>query len=1164
MHELLGSPRLSLRLMALRVLSEKKAVEQLLLSPVDHPALAWALARAAEPEELRCSGREMVRLALFLRSRELRRETRGPGLERCLKGLRSATFCITAFAWAARTIELHKERAISGLMDVLRRRERRPEPAEAAAWALGKLGRAVVGELEEAFRQPSRGTRFWLFQVVWYLGPQARALSRQVAHYLPDPVAEAALLAMQEAGSLAAVEALARVQTPVWLDSGSLAALAELLYGFDTPLRVRAAHALSGFGPARSEAVALLASLVTDPEPAVREAVAVSLVEQRAPARLLLPQVLDQVPEVASFARHYCEVQGDPETLILEELLHGTPERQRCAVSLLSPSVLRRLPLESWLSALKSPEPAVRLALAGRLAQEPGAWPALRPLLSDPDPEVRRRAANALSEDPDPETLALLRGLLDDPDPVVFMAPVRALSHRGTPEDIARIFSDPHPVVLSWVADVLRQLKTMPAALLAGVRSGLVQHPSILEVAAELTDDLPEEALVRLIWFGRGREGALRAWSKKASQDKLLKLLTHEDEEVRFQVASWLESILNRRPDYADGLLWLGESSPRVRQALESCLRHMAGDEKLPEWLACAGPIGVGAAMRALARHWDEVGPTPAALLAVAAAVDRLGSEVQEALEHLLAHLPPWPLPIEPNSAVSHLPAHLWPAVRHWLTHSEASLRREGLRLARLLWTNGPGEEMLLAVVPALEDAEAEVREAAARCLAGAPARAAAALRERLDDPAPQVRLRVLGSLAALGDFPSIEAFWLDPDPNVRSTVTGLLLHYGHLPANLVDSLRAGREVTRESLLLAHSLLSTVEERELLASAFIHSSSESREVLVETVAGYGVIGLEALDLVQEDAALSLEVRRAAEASLARLARRTPGGLRWLLAERRQRSPALDDAAIWLLEAAGTSRLQELAGELEGLTENRNEELAAAAARALRRLGRLEAGLDSPLALVPRSALRALTELSLDQIELGLRRKLAELADGDPDEEVRELAREGLLQIDHKILEHALNSGDDLAALRPLIPPEHVESLWKQTPLRRLLPDLIQDVTTQVELMARGLQDPDREVRLAFARRLSRAGSFLPEVIPVLLEQSDHDLSGLLTTLGEAALPPLRDALEHSDPVIRERACRAVGLARDQAARPRLEELARTDPVGGVRLAASDALERIRP
>ncbi len=77
----------------------------------------------------------------------------------------------------------------------------------------------------------------------------------------------------------------------------------------------------------------------------------------------------------------------------------------------------------------------------------------------------------------------------------------------------------------------------------------------------------------------------------------------------------------------------------------------------------------------------------------------------------------------------------------------------------------------------------------------------------------------------------------------------------------------------------------------------------------------------------------------------------------------------------------------------------------------------------------------------------------------------------------------------------------------------------------------------------------------------MLEQSDLDLSGLL---GEAALPPLRDALEHSDPVIRERACRAVGLARDQAARPRLEELARADPVGGVRVAASDALERIRP
>lgn len=342
----------------------------------------------------------------------------------------------------------------------------------------------------------------------------------------------------------------------------------------------------------------------------------------------------------------------------------------------------------------------------------------------------------------------------------------------------------------------------------------------------------------------------------------------------------------------------------------------------------------------------------------------------------------------------------------------------------------------------------------------------------------------------------------------------------------------------------------------LLASAFIHASSEAREVLVETVAGYGVIGLEALDLVQGDAGASLEVRRAAEASLARAARRTPGGLEWLLGARRERSPALDEAAVWLLDAAGTYRLQELAGDLEGLTESPNEELAAAATRALRRLGRPEVGLDSPLGLVPRTALQALADLPLDQIELGLRRKLAEIADSDPDEEVRQLARESLSQIDRKMLEYALSH--DLTALRPLIP---LELLWNQAPeVRRLIPDLIEELS--LELMARGLQDPDREVRLAFARRLSRAGGYTPEVIPVLLEQSEFDLSGLLATLGEAGLPPLREALGHSDPVIRERACRALGLARDQGALPGLEELAKSDPVSDVRLAASEALEKI--
>lgn len=77
----------------------------------------------------------MVRLARFLRGRELRREgcelrrECGPSLARCLQGIRSARFGITAFAWAARTVELYAERAISGLMEVLlRRRGAPPDP----------------------------------------------------------------------------------------------------------------------------------------------------------------------------------------------------------------------------------------------------------------------------------------------------------------------------------------------------------------------------------------------------------------------------------------------------------------------------------------------------------------------------------------------------------------------------------------------------------------------------------------------------------------------------------------------------------------------------------------------------------------------------------------------------------------------------------------------------------------------------------------------------------------------------------------------------------------------------------------------------------------------------------------------------------------------------
>lgn len=125
-------------------------------------------------------------------------------------------------------------------------------------------------------------------------------------------------------------------------------------------------------------------------------------------------------------------------------------------------------------------------------------------------------------------------------------------------------------------------------------------------------------------------------------------------------------------------------------------------------------------------------------------------------------------------------------------------------------------------------------------------------------------------------------------------------------------------------------------------------------------------------------------------------------------------------------------------------------------------------------------------------------------------------------------------------------------------MRRRIPELIDDVTAGMELMVRGLEDPEREVRLAFARRLVRAGTFTPEVVPVFLEMG----LDLLGPLGEAALPPLRSALAHSHPQVRERACRALGEARDQEARTRLLELAAEDPVGSVRLAARLALEKI--
>lgn len=415
---MLNYPRLSVRKFALRALAELGAAESLQRLATPGAATAWALARCA-------------------------------GIGDAAGG----------------------SEAIPALIKELLRSP--PELSGEAARRLASLGPAIVPACLKQGRRSGTEARRRLCQVLWYLGPQARGTEDMLAGWLPDPEAEATLLAMESAGSGAMLQALVRTARrtrrdaeqkavrrmiqfrenlrrcsnptrirpsewpsqiyalpvggvcPLWLDAGAVSELSRLAFDLDEDLRIQAVRALGGFGPCRRQALPLLGYLAHHDSEAVRRAARESLMASRCawaiaelmevdPAETELPVRWDASYKAAGRGCPEGQLDGNCEDEVLAALFRIQPQH------------LHSQQFSAFHQLRQSGSAAVRLA-ATRVLLWSSDTACLQELLSHPSTPVRARAVQRTN---DPE---LLHAALNDSEARVRLAAAVRLCRWSSP-----------------------------------------------------------------------------------------------------------------------------------------------------------------------------------------------------------------------------------------------------------------------------------------------------------------------------------------------------------------------------------------------------------------------------------------------------------------------------------------------------------------------------------------------------------------------------------------------------------------------------------------------------------------------------------------------------------------------------------------------------------
>jgi HEAT repeat protein len=412
--------------------------------------------------------------------------------------------------------------------------------------------------------------------------------------------------------------------------------LAQELLENDSSAAVRAiaVHLLLRSGqPTRSAA---LARALSDPDPDVRatavEAIPPGVAGQAADA--LLPALQDEDERVWHATLRHLATLPERNTPLLwsalrlasrdkrEELIH--------TIEQLNPARLERLALSN-IHAVDRTDRGLAVELAARAAT-PESTEAVVSSLEDPDPQVRRAAATAMSMLRTPAAVAALARRLSDPHAEVRVAVVRTLGlidDDGVPPVLIAALQDPEVRVREMAAEALTGWRSPPVARRLAAALG---SPDLRRAASDVLQRMGDASIQPLleVVMGRDPEAAAEAGSlleRIAGPERFVSGLDSTDPEERLRSVEVLGAIGG--PVAAEALL-TALTDPDVRVRIRSA--------------SLLGALGDGRAAKPLRRM---VLGDPVAEVAAAA----------ETALRLLEGLPPRKAePVEPDESPEEIP----------------------------------------------------------------------------------------------------------------------------------------------------------------------------------------------------------------------------------------------------------------------------------------------------------------------------------------------------------------------------------------------------------------------------------------------------------------------------------------------------------------------------
>ena len=346
----------------------------------------------------------------------------------------------------------------------------------AAAVALGKIGpaaRSAVPALVQALADPDSRVRGEAAAALGEIGPDAAKavseLARLSAGGGDDPVADLATQALGE------------------LKAAAVPALTEVLRRGSQEARVRVMKALGEVGSLASAAIPDLARALADSDEEIRTAAI---------------EALGKVgigPEAAVAVPHLLDALKDPDRHVRQHAAEGLGK--------IGPKSDQVIP--GLIGAMKDRDHDVRLAASGALEViGMPAFPALRAMLRDGDPELRNDAARALSriakikahDRPEDETdhqarvraqavRSALFVALKDPDERIRAGASRALGYVGKEvvPDLVLALEDRSPLVRLQAVRALGFIGNKASSALGPVRRRLDDSAPEVRGAAEAT-----------------------------------------------------------------------------------------------------------------------------------------------------------------------------------------------------------------------------------------------------------------------------------------------------------------------------------------------------------------------------------------------------------------------------------------------------------------------------------------------------------------------------------------------------------------------------------------------------------------------------------------------------------------------------------------------------